>query len=65
MTLEKQMQEIVKYVINREPAYESEYGGRMERWCFFCDKYQEPRKSPMHEPECIWLKAQGLKQEVK
>ena len=50
-------EEIVKFVIDCEPGYESEYAGRMERWCFFCGKYNEPRIGINHSNSCIWLKA--------
>jgi hypothetical protein len=55
-------EEIVKYVINCESGYESEYAGRMESWCFFCGAYHEPKVGITHESNCIWLKAQILKE---
>ena len=49
--------EIIKWIKDCDPDYESEYAGRMERWCFFCGAYNEPRKGTSHKKECLWFRA--------
>jgi len=54
--------EIIKHVMENDPDYEAEYAGRMERWCFYCGAYHEPRKGITHDKNCVWIKSQILKE---
>ena len=41
-------------------SFESEYDGRMEEWCFYCNTIQNRRpsnKKPMHKPDCLHIAA--------
>lgn len=53
------MDEFVKF-ISEIWEDESEYAGRMETWCYYCGKYQEPRQPESHENDCLHVKALAI-----
>ena len=58
-TIREQFDEIIKFVAENWEN-EQEYAGRMETWCFYCGKYQEPREPQSHKEDCLHLKALKL-----
>jgi hypothetical protein len=38
-------------------SLEQEYDGRIERWCFYCGKYQKPNEPESHKDGCLHIKA--------
>lgn len=53
------MDEFTKFVAETWEN-ESEYAGRMETWCFYCGKYQEPREPESHNEGCLHVKALAI-----
>ena len=49
--------EIIKAVAENY-EYETEYDGRMESYCFYCNEYQE--KGEAHTDDCLHLKAKKI-----
>jgi hypothetical protein len=39
---------------------EQEYDGRMETWCFYCGKHQEPHGPESHNEGCLHIKALSI-----
>ena len=53
------MDEFVKFVAEAWEN-ESEYAGRMETWCYYCGKYQEPREPESHNEGCLHVRALAI-----
>lgn len=53
------MDDFVKFIAENWEN-ESEYAGRMETWCFYCGKYQEPREPFSHNEGCLHVKALAI-----
>jgi len=57
----KDIKLIIKFVIDNWEE-ETEYDGRIERYCFFCDAYQDRKEH--HKKNCLHLKAIKLLEEL-
>jgi len=58
-TIEAQSRDIAELVeALGDGMSETEYGGRIEYYCYFCAKWQEDGK-PAHEEDCIVAKHKG------
>lgn len=51
---------IIKFIKEKDPIYESEYDGRMEYYCFYCDKWQKDLSNPKHKKTCIYVLVKNL-----
>jgi hypothetical protein len=53
--------EIVEKLVNRSPFYMSRLG---ERYCFFCQKLQQSEDDERHAPDCLFVAAREMAQEM-
>ena len=58
--MDKDVLKIIKHVA-KHWTHDCEYAGRMENWCDYCGKYQDPAKhKEEHNKGCLSLKARAI-----
>jgi hypothetical protein len=53
------MEEIVRWVAENDPLFETEYDGRMEYYCFYCGAYED-KGATKHKRTCLYKRAKKL-----
>lgn len=62
--IQEDILKILKSVANG-PIHEEEYAGRMEDYCMYCGKWQDPKKPEEHNDDCISMLARKVLTGIK
>lgn len=60
----KDIVEIIRFIVEKY-AFETEYDGRIESYCFYCDKYTPSDEDETHNEGCIYVKAKKILASLK